>query len=80
MVIPEVSPERTCILGRFPVVLWVCPPKRTHDQTEAALCLQTRPTVEGERGCNKFVPVLGGDGMKLGPTGDISYQLPGRMS
>ena len=41
---------------------------------------KTRPTVEGERGCNKFVPVLGGDGMKLGPTGDISDQLPGRMS
>ena len=26
MVAPEVSPERTCMLGRFPVVLMVCPP------------------------------------------------------
>ena len=26
MVVPEVSPERTCMLGRFPVVLWVGPP------------------------------------------------------
>ena len=28
------------------------------------ILLETRPTTRGERGCNKFVPVLGGDGTK----------------
>ena len=28
----------------------------------------------------KFVPVLGGDGTKIAPTGDISNELPGGMS
>ena len=28
----------------------------------------------------KFVPVLGGDGTKIAPTGDISDELPGGMS
>ena len=30
MVVPEVSPARTCMLGRFPVVLRVCSPGRTY--------------------------------------------------
>ena len=30
----------------------------------------------GGGGCNKFVPVLGGDGTKIAPTGDISDQPP----
>ena len=34
----------------------------------------------GERGCNKYVPVLGGDGTKIAPTGDIFDQPPGGMS
>ena len=34
----------------------------------------------GGRGCNKFVPVLGGDGTKIVPTGDIFDQPPGGMS
>ena len=34
----------------------------------------------GGRECNKFVPVLGGDGTKIAPTGDISDQPPGGMS
>ena len=42
--------------------------------------LMTRPTIGGERGCSKFVPVLGGDGTKIAPTGDISDQVPGGMS
>ena len=33
----------------------------------------------GGRGCNNFVPVLGGDGTKINPTGDIFDQLPGQM-
>ena len=41
---------------------------------------QTRPTIRRERGCNKFVPVLGGDVTKIAPAGDISDQLPGGMS
>ena len=40
---------------------------------------RTRSTVGGGRGCNKFVPVLGGNGTKTGPTGDIFDQLPGQM-
>ena len=32
------------------------------------------------RGCNKFVPIFGGDGTKIVPTGDILDQYPGGMS
>ena len=39
MVVPEVSPERTYMLGRFPVVLWISPFLKGTDQTEAAPCL-----------------------------------------
>ena len=34
----------------------------------------------GGRGCNKFVPVLGGDGTEIAPTGDIIDQYHGGMS
>ena len=40
----------------------------------------TRSTIEGRRGCNNFVPVLGGDGTKTSPTGDIFDQPPGEIS
>ena len=40
----------------------------------------TRSTIEEGRGCNKFVPVLRGDGKKIAPTGDIFDQTPGGMS
>ena len=30
-------------------------------------------------GCNKFVPVLGGNGKKIAPTGDIFDRTPGQM-
>ena len=40
----------------------------------------TRSTNGGGRGCNNFVPVLGGDGIKIAPTGDIFDQPPGGMS
>ena len=33
----------------------------------------------GRRVCNKFVPVSGGDGTKISPTGDIFDQPPGGM-
>ena len=36
-------------------------------------------TIEGGRGCNIFVPVLGGNGTKIAPTGDIFDQPPGQM-
>ena len=36
-------------------------------------------TIGGDRGCRKFVPVLGGDGTKVGPTGDIFDQPPVEM-
>ena len=33
----------------------------------------------GGRGCNIFVTVLGGNGTKIAPTGDIFDQPPGQM-
>ena len=33
----------------------------------------------GGRGCNIFVPVLGGNGTKIAPTGDRFDQPPGQM-
>ena len=33
----------------------------------------------GGRGCNNFVPVLGGNGTKIAPTGGIFDQPPGLM-
>ena len=33
----------------------------------------------GGRGCNNFVPVLGGNGTKIASTGDIFYQPPCQM-
>ena len=41
---------------------------------------KTRSTIEGGRACNKFDLVLGGDGPKIAPTGDIFDQPPGEMS
>ena len=32
------------------------------------------------RGCHKFVPVLGGDGTKIAPPGDIFDRSRGEMS
>ena len=40
----------------------------------------TRSTIERGRGCNKFVPVLRGNGTKIALTGDICVQPPGEMS
>ena len=40
----------------------------------------TRSTIERGRGCNKFVPVLRGNGTKIAPTGGICVQPPGEMS
>ena len=39
----------------------------------------SRSTIGGGRGCNKFVPVLGGNSTKIAPTGDIFDQPPGQM-
>ena len=41
--------------------------------------VMTRSTIGGGQGCNKFVPVFGGNGTKIAPTGDIFDQPPGRM-
>ena len=40
--------------------------------------LKTRSTFGGRR-CNKFVPVLGGNGREKAPTGDVFDQPPGQM-
>ena len=36
-------------------------------------------TIGSGRGCNKFVPVLGGNDTKIAPIGDIFDQPPGQM-
>ena len=44
------------------------------------VCTMTRSTIGGGgRGCNKFIPVLGGNGTKIAPTGDIFDQPPDQM-
>ena len=40
----------------------------------------TRSTIERGRGCNKFAPVLRGNGTKIAPIGEICVQPPGEMS
>ena len=41
----------------------------------------TRSTIGGEGGgCHNFVPVLGGNGTKIAPPGDLFDQPPGEMS
>ena len=40
----------------------------------------SRSTIGGGRGCNKFVPVLGGDGTRMAPPGDLYDQSPREMS
>ena len=48
--------------------------------TLLVLNILTRSTIAGGgRGCNKFVPVLGGNGTKIATTGDIFDQLPDQM-
>ena len=35
---PTVSPEQACMLGKFPVVLWACPPQKdTHQLMRGSL-------------------------------------------
>ena len=40
----------------------------------------SRSTIEGRRGCHKFVPVLGEDGTKIAPSEDLFDQPTGEMS
>ena len=40
----------------------------------------SRPTIGEGRGCHKIVPVLGGDGTKIVPSGDLFDQPPGNMN
>ena len=40
---------------------------------------RTRSTIGEGRGCNKFVPVLGGNDTKIVPVGDVFDQTPGQM-
>ena len=41
---------------------------------------ESRSTIGGGRGCNKLVPVLGGDGTRMAPPGDLFDQSPREMS
>ena len=41
--------------------------------------IPTSSTIGGGKGCNMFVPVLGGNGTKIAPTGDRFDQPPGQM-
>ena len=49
------------------------------DSTEGRLPV-SRSTIGGGRGCHTFVPVLGGNGTKIAPLGDLFDQTPGEMS
>ena len=40
----------------------------------------SRSTIGGGRRCNKFVPVLGGDGTRMAPLGDLYNQSYREMS
>ena len=44
--------------------------------TRVTVASTSRSTLWGERGCNKFVPVLGGDGTKIAAPGDLFDQPP----
>ena len=40
----------------------------------------SRSTIGGEGGCHNFVPVLGGGGTEIDPSGDFSNQSSCKMS
>ena len=42
--------------------------------------LLSRSTIGGGQGCNKFVPVLGGEYTRVAPPGDLFDQHPREMS
>ena len=42
-------------------------------------CRMSRSTIGGGRGCNKIVPVLGGDGTRIAPPEDLFDQPPREM-
>ena len=46
---------------------------------ECGLDLESFHDLGGGRGCHKFVPVLGGDGTKIAPPGDLFDRPPGEM-
>ena len=46
--------------------------------TAFSIITGTSSKIERGRGCNIFVPVLGGNGTKIAPTGDIFDQPPGQ--
>ena len=41
--------------------------------------IETSSTIGARRGCNIFAPVLGRNGTKIAPTGDIFDQPPDQM-
>ena len=60
----------------------IVPVERKGDGQKLA-CLtsfESRSTIGEGRGCNKFDPVLGGDGPKKAPPGDLFDQPPHEMS
>ena len=46
----------------------------------AVVLTASRSTIGGCRGCNKLVPVLGGDGTRIALPGDLFDQPPHEMS
>ena len=50
-----------------------------HTHTHTHIQPPTSSTIAGGRGCNIFVPVLGGNDTKIAPTGDIFHKPPGQM-
>ena len=56
---------------------WIAAEKAKAGLRHAAV---SRSTIGGGRGCNKFVPVFGGDGTRIAPSGDLFDQPPREMS
>ena len=70
---------QSCTTCFIPATVWTGS-RRT--PTRSAVPKNERPVqrLGGRgRGCNKFVPVLGGNGTKIAPTGNIFDQSPGQM-
>ena len=86
MELPLVSPRPPSWIGRGPAVGPRVPDRSGFGTRWDCGLLPLGSIAEsfndwgGGRGCHKFVPVSGEDGMKTPPPGDLFGQPPGEMS
>ena len=52
----------------------------SQEQAQRLYAVSSRSTIGGGRVCNKFVPVLGKDGTRIAPPGDLIDQPPREIS